>query len=653
MNSDKSGLTVPSHINQQEMSENSAKNASGRLGKARQIGGKPWYTPLLSPLWLCLLVALVIRLWLTLRTHGTLDGDEALLGIQAEHILQGERPIYFYGIPYFGSLEAYLVAILFAFFGHSVWALRVETTAFCLLLVALTWWLASLLADAARLPFYAKRCFTIIAAMIAALPPLYDGIVELRTGGGWIESFVMMLLLLIAVHRLTTRWHEQASNREMALRWAGIGFIIGFGMWIYPLVSVAILASALWIAADRLSEIFKLWRDSVPFLAAIGRALKQLPLLVTAIPACLLGFLPGIIWGAANNWENLVYIFKLGNGWSRERIHTVLQVTKMYGNCVSPRVIGGATPMESDLLASIHSPLFLAGLSCIVVTAALIVTSFVWHHPVLLRVQRMATLPALFGACSAMLFCLSSASASILISCNADLGGHYAAPLILALPFLFATPLTLLGMLLYGKDRQPATSVSRDASNVASAQAVPHTQRPKRVALALAVPFLLLLSYLGAQGTTYGLTNPDLAFQSAYCTIAPANYEPLIDYMKKERIRYAWASNLLGYQISFLTNNEIVLADPLARIHPSISIDRIPAYTEAVKNADRPSFLVFVKHGAIYPSFLQILDAEKVTYKYALFPSQPGVDVMVVTPLNRTVSPFESPSFDVFYCDIR
>src|SRR5579884_1899277 len=69
-----------------------------------------WQSLLFSPLWLCLLAALIIRVWLAVRTHGTLDGDEALLGIQAEHILQGERPIYFYGIPYFGSLEAYVAA---------------------------------------------------------------------------------------------------------------------------------------------------------------------------------------------------------------------------------------------------------------------------------------------------------------------------------------------------------------------------------------------------------------------------------------------------------------------------------------------------------------------------------------------------------------
>lgn len=278
----------------------SSLTSKGESSQIAQLPKRHWYTPLLSPLWLCLLVALIIRVWLTVQTHGILDGDEALLGIQAEHILLGEHPIYFYGIPYFGSLEAYVAAILFAIFGQSVAALRAETTAFSLVLVSLTWWLTSLLAKAAHLPGNAKKCFIIVATLVAAIPPLYDGIVELRTGGGWIESFVIMLLLLISVLRLTSRWHEGCSNRELALRWAGVGFIVGFGMWIYPLVSVAILAATLWIIADRLVEIIKRVRASEPIPTAVVYSLKGLLLAVTALPACVLGFTPGIIWGATN-----------------------------------------------------------------------------------------------------------------------------------------------------------------------------------------------------------------------------------------------------------------------------------------------------------------------------------------------------------------
>lgn len=628
------------------LSEN-AVDASDKRAEAR---GKRGYTWLLSPLWLCLLVALAVRIWLAVRTHGTLDGDEALLGIQAEHILQGERPIYFYGIPYFGSLEAYLVALLFAIFGPSVAALRAETTAFALALVGVTWWLASLLAKAARLPLYARKCFVTIAALIAALPPLYDGIVELRTGGGWIESFVLMLLILISAYRLTCRWHEKAPGRELALRWAGIGFLVGFAMWIYPLVSVSILAAALWIILDRFAEIVKQVRDSVPILTASARSLKELLLVVVAIPACIIGFTPGIIWGATNQWQNIQYIFGLGGGgWTLHRLATIKHVAVQYADCVAPRIIGGATPFENTLLTVIHTPLLIAGILCVLGSVALVAVSLVWPRPMLLSARRLAALPALFGACSAVLFCVSSASTSILISCQDDFGGRYAAPLVMALPFFFATVVTL--SMLFFSERRSRQSTA-DAADMTPRQSANGSSR-RRVSLALASIFVLLAAYLGGQAATYGLTNPASAFQSPWCAIAPANYEPIIAYMEQEHIQYAWGTNLLVYPISFLTDNRIVTADPAAIIQPKAVINRIPSYTNAVRSADRPSLLVFVAHGDPHPHLLQLLDARHVTYKAALFPSQPGVDVLVVTPLSRTISPFESPDFDIFYCYIR
>ncbi len=179
-------------------------------------------------------------MWLVIRTHGLVDGDEALVGIQAEHILRGELPIYFYGQPYMGSLEACFVAL--------VW---------------LTWRLAAALADSAQLPPYARRLFMTIAALLAAIPPLYDAVAELRTWGGLIETFVLMLLLLLSVFQLTRRWHAGASVRELAWRWAGIGFIIGLGFWVYPLIAFALLAAFIWLACDRIAASIQLRRDLV------------------------------------------------------------------------------------------------------------------------------------------------------------------------------------------------------------------------------------------------------------------------------------------------------------------------------------------------------------------------------------------------------
>src|SRR5260370_926481 len=71
-----------------------------------------WLRFLRSPLWLCLLLALLIRAWLVVHTQGVIAGDEAMVGLQAENILRGQHPVYYYGQPYMGSLEAYFAALL-------------------------------------------------------------------------------------------------------------------------------------------------------------------------------------------------------------------------------------------------------------------------------------------------------------------------------------------------------------------------------------------------------------------------------------------------------------------------------------------------------------------------------------------------------------
>src|SRR5256886_3694248 len=96
-----------------------------KRGPGRRKGSitQPSYLPLLF----CLLIAIVVRAFIVIHTQGFIDGDEALVGIQAEHILRGELPIYFYNQPYMGSLEAYIMAGVFAVFVPFVLGLRAVT----------------------------------------------------------------------------------------------------------------------------------------------------------------------------------------------------------------------------------------------------------------------------------------------------------------------------------------------------------------------------------------------------------------------------------------------------------------------------------------------------------------------------------------------
>src|SRR5260370_36465016 len=102
----------------------------------------------------------------------------------------------------------------------------------------------------------------LIAALIAALPPLYDAVIELRMMGGYIEAFVIMAWLLPSGLRRTQRWEAGAPARELALRWAGIGLLIGLGMWTDALIVSAIIAIALWIAGYCLVELVKMRQQS-------------------------------------------------------------------------------------------------------------------------------------------------------------------------------------------------------------------------------------------------------------------------------------------------------------------------------------------------------------------------------------------------------
>jgi len=612
---------------------------------------KRWYTRFFSPLWVCLLIALALRVWLIVHTHGVIDGDEALVGIQAERILHGDFPVYFYGIPYFGSIEAYLVALVFVITGPSVWALRTEPLLISLLLVWLIWKFAHALADIAHLPPYARTSFTSIAILVAAVPPLYDGVIELRTFGGYIETFVLILLLLLATLQLTRRWHSGASSRELAWRWAAIGFIVGLGFWVYPLIATAVLAAALWIIGSVLIEMVKQYRQ-VPAgtkrsVTTIVSPAKGLLCAVAGIPTAILGFTPALTWGATHQWENITYIIRLGGtGSILNRLSTIRHVTKAYATCVAPTVISGTLPTVNNPLKAFHGPLLFVGAFCIFTTVAFIALSFFWQHQSLVRIRQLAALPTLFAACSAFAFCTSSSSVYVLLGCSLDDTGRYATPLMLALPFFFATIFTACDIYLYERGKRHLQNTMNGNSSTRRLS-IKSTFRLSVVGQAIL--FGLLLVYLGTQAWTYGLTDAGKTFQSNYCTVDPANNDPIIAYMQQEHIHYFWASNLLGYPLVFKTNRSIVGADPRPLMHPRESINRIPSYTDAVLHADRPSMLVLIKHNDPHPLLLRLLDARKVTYHAAVFPSEPGYDVLVITPVSRTVSPLEK-GFDIFTC---
>src|SRR6478609_9224647 len=74
------------------------------------------------------------------RSHlGALDSDEAVWGLMARHIADGQFTAFMWGQAYGGTLEALLSAPLLAIFPGNVLALRAVPIAFTALAAVLVW----------------------------------------------------------------------------------------------------------------------------------------------------------------------------------------------------------------------------------------------------------------------------------------------------------------------------------------------------------------------------------------------------------------------------------------------------------------------------------------------------------------------------------
>ena len=661
--------------------------------KTLPINQDKWHWPNLNrlrlPLLFCLLCTLLVRIWLVMHNNAILEGDEALVGIQAEHILHGEWPIYFYGQPYMGSLEAYLLALIFAIVGPSPWALRTEPIILSLVITLLTWKLAGALANGAQLSPSHKRWFQTIAALGATFPPLYDLVAQLRIYGGYIETFIVILSILYTTLRLTQRWQAGAKVRELLWRWALLGFLIGLGFWIYPLVIVAVLAAVMWILAYMMVELIKGLQQQrskeVQSPPTIFTLLQGLLPALAAIPSALVGFAPALYWGALNHWQNITYILGSGTATSSDRISLIRGVVYLYRTCSTLRIIGGALPTDPGTTTQnphLITPALLLGLTCIIVSTLVWALSFIWHQPTLVQARRLLTLPLLFAGSCAFIFCVSSATTVGLVTMCGPLDwvGRYATPLMLALPFFLATALMLLVFSIlisirnrfWGGLRQQILNNTRRLSQMRgpgkifsfptmfvgyaledkltpSGSVTSSSQTEKqpihRSHLLLQIGLLFcLLTYVGAQLYAYGRSNPHYTFQTSGCVVAPENDDPIIAYLQQQHIHYVWANNWVGNVITFKMQSNVIAVDP-HEVTNTNYVNRIPAYTNAVLHADRPSIITLVFQNESHPKILTALDRAHITYRTARFPSAPAyhIDALVITPLNRSFSPFMGP----------
>ncbi|MEN6435749.1 MAG: glycosyltransferase family 39 protein [Anaerolineaceae bacterium] len=212
------------------------------------------------------------------------NSDEAIVGLMAKHILEGERPTFFYGQAYMGSLDAWLVSAGFAIFGTKVWVIRLVQIILYMATVALTMYLV-------------KKCTgspipALISGILMAFPPVNTTLYTTVSLGGYGETLLLGTLLMVILIRYR---NERISDKEKLFLGFGIGAISGFGFWINGLslvYSIPIFGFFLWDGLVKNKKI-RVSRQSI------------IHLLVYLFGLCA-GLLPWIIYVLHTGWQSVL-----------------------------------------------------------------------------------------------------------------------------------------------------------------------------------------------------------------------------------------------------------------------------------------------------------------------------------------------------------
>lgn len=171
--------------------------------------------------------AVVLRLVILACNSVPFDSDEAVVGLMARHMLQGEWPAFFYGQSYMGSLDASLIAVAFAILGESVLAIRVVQSILFLGIVISTYLLGI------RLLANLWKAFA--AALLVAVPTVLLTTYTTASLGGYGEVLLLGNAALLLGHAVLT--DRSADWRA----WAGLGVAAGLGFWTSALICVYLI----------------------------------------------------------------------------------------------------------------------------------------------------------------------------------------------------------------------------------------------------------------------------------------------------------------------------------------------------------------------------------------------------------------------------
>jgi hypothetical protein len=472
--------------------------------------------PLLIPISLAVL-SISWKAFLLGRGVFPFNADEAIVGLMAKHILQGNWPTFFYGQAYMGSLDATLVAVVFRLFGASVGGIRLVQV----LLYAAIVFTTAVLARS----IYGSRQTGNVAGLLLVFPTVNVVLYSTVSLGGYGESILLGNLLLI----LTLFIVKNSDTNKHYLIW---GVLAGLGFWAFGLTLIYII-------------------PGFYFLLRFGMPKPRWPALVGIAAGFLVGSLPWWVW-ALQNGPALVVQELLGSaiaGASAQNpvaaMGTHILNLALFGSTV---IFGFRAPWSVELIAKPLIPL-----------VALIWVAFAAHQILTWRTQRGRGRLLVFGVVAVLLL------GFVLTPFGADPSGRYFAPLtiLLAVPmanFLaevrsrfgdiswLAAVILLLTFNAWGTLESAGRNPPGITTQFNQITQIDHRYMPE------------LKDFLSQQGETVGYTNYWVSYPLAFLSNENLIFIPRLPYHLDLRYtarddRYTPYSELVdqGSQIAYIT----------------------------------------------------------------------------------------------------
>jgi len=236
-----------------------------------------------------LLIAFIgIRVALLFTSQQALDGDRAVEGIMAKHILEkGARPFFLYGAHYAGNIAflAHVSAFFFTFLGVSSLSFKISA-----LFLATVFFFISV--------FFMRHFFGQTPALIVGLLLVFSPEPFLLWGTNlpaftFVFSYNVILLWLFFILFFKTPYSKNLTDKRKNIFFLILGLFTAISYWLAEYVIIIVLVFFFfWYLKDKLFFLTK------NFLLFLG--------------AALIGGIPMIVYNLRNNFANIKQ-FMAGN----------------------------------------------------------------------------------------------------------------------------------------------------------------------------------------------------------------------------------------------------------------------------------------------------------------------------------------------------